>query len=109
MANTDGECEWVIGQLALQYGLKELSTRKRQTYLQAEFPHLWDYIEKFIGGKSEYTESAMRNILDKDWKRISDDLVSIGLFRKKIIRDGKAVYWVPFLYRQGLEMTQGKT
>jgi hypothetical protein len=49
----------------------------------------------------------MQKIQGKDWKKISDDLVSIGLF-KKITREGKTVFWVPRLYRQGLELTQGK-
>ena len=49
----------MIGPAALQYGLGELSKRKRVTYLQAEFPHLWPHIEKLIGGNSEYGENAL--------------------------------------------------
>jgi hypothetical protein len=91
----------------LQYGLEELSNRKRLTYLQAEFPHLWSHIEKFIGGKTEYDEPALQRVLGADCRLIVDDLVSIGLLAKKTSR-GKAVFSVPFLYRHGLELTQGK-
>ena len=106
-ANAEGISTWIIGSSALQYGLEELSKRKRQTYLQAEFPHLWTHIEKFVGGKTEYDERSIQKTLGKDWKAIADDLVSIGLF-KKMARGVGFVYWVPFLYRPGLELTQGK-
>lgn len=108
VANSDAISNWIIGSVALQYGLQELSKRKRLTYLQAEFPHLWRHIEKFVGGKTEYDETSIRKTLGvKDWKAIADDLVSIGLF-SRTMRGDSYIYWVPFLYRQGLELTQGK-
>jgi hypothetical protein len=107
-ANGDGTSTSMIGSSALQYGLEELSKRKRQTYLEAEFPHLWKHIEKFVGGKTEYDERSIQKILGKDWKATADDLVSIGLFAKKQTRDNTPVYWVPFLYRDGLDLTQGR-
>lgn len=106
-ANAEGISTCIIGSSALQYGLEQLSKRKRQTYLQAEFPHLWKHIEKFMGGKTEYDENSIHRTLGKEWKVIVDDLVSIGLFSKTMRRTG-FVYWVPFLYRHGLELTQGK-
>jgi hypothetical protein len=107
-ANAEGTSQSIIGSTALQYGLRELSKRKRLTYLEAEFPHLWKYIEKFVGGKTEYDEASIRRILGKDWKVAMDDLVSIGLFEKKESSDRTSVYWVSFLYRDGLELTQGR-
>lgn len=106
-ANPDGTSDYIIGPGALQYGLEELSSRKRQTYLQAEFPHLWGHIEKFVGGKTEYDEAALQRVLSKDWKPVADDLVSIGLLAKKTSR-GKTVFSIPYLYRHGLELTRGK-
>ena len=38
-ADPDGESDYIIGTNAIQYGFEELSERKRETYLQAEFPH----------------------------------------------------------------------
>lgn len=107
IANVEGESNHIIGSLALQYGLQELSKRKKQTYLQAEFPHLWKHIEYFIGGKTEYDESSLKKILGKDWKPIVDDLISIGFFSPKQKRGGR-LFWIPFLYRHGLQLTQGK-
>jgi hypothetical protein len=102
-----GSCEWVIGPAALQYGLGELSKRKRITYLQAEFPHLWPHIEKLIGGNSEYGESALRLAFSPGWKRVADDLTAIGLFALTT-RRGAPAYIIPFLYRRGLDITQGQ-
>jgi hypothetical protein len=107
-ANAEGVSPFLIGPSALQYGLEELSKKKRQTYLEAEFPHLWEHIEKFASGKTEYDEASIRRILGKNWKPIADDLVSIGLFLRKQTREGNPIYWVPFLYRGGLDLTQGK-
>lgn len=46
-----GQSPWLIGPKAIIHGLEELSRRKRDTYLRAEFPHLWDHIKKFESGK----------------------------------------------------------
>jgi hypothetical protein len=106
-ANPDGSSDWIIGSPALQYGFEELSKRKRQTYLEAEFPHLWVHIEKFIGGKTAYSESSLRSLLGRHWKEIAEDLASIGLF-SKTQKNNEGLYSIPFLYRDGLELTRGK-
>lgn len=105
--NPAGASDWVIGPPALQYGLEELSKRKRITYLQAEFPHLWPHIERLVGGKTEYNEQTLRRTFGPEWRRVTDDLVSIGLFATAT-RRGEPAYTIPFLYRKGLEVTQGR-
>lgn len=103
----DGTTDWIIDSQAIQYGYEQLSQRKRVTYLEAEFPHLWIHIEKFIDGKAEYSEAALRSILGGSWRSVSDDLVAIG-FLSKASKEGQNVYSIPFLYRHGLNVTQGK-
>ena len=106
-ADVEGTTSVIIGSTAIQYGLEELSKRKRQTYLQAEFPHLWEHMEKFVGGKTSYNAAALRTLLGGEWKRIAEVLMSIGLLSMGT-KGGKAVYSIPFLYRHGMELTQGK-
>jgi hypothetical protein len=106
-ANPDEIVDWIVGPSALQYGFEELSKRKRQTYLEAEFPHLWGHIEKFIRGKTDYDEHSLRSLLGRDWEKIVDDLASIGLFAKTM-KGSQVIYSVPFLYRDGLQLTRGK-
>lgn len=105
--DASGQADWVIGPAAIQYGLRELSKIKRINLLEAEFPHLWPHISKFVGGKTEYSEERLKSLLGHDWKAISEDLVSIGLLTKTT-SGGRAMFKVPFLYRDGLELTQGK-
>lgn len=105
-ADQEGASEWVIGAAAIRYGFEELSTRKRDTYLQAEFPHLWIDIEKFSGGKTDYNAIALEALLGSGWKTTADNLLAIGFFAKGS-KNNEAVYSIPFLYRHGMNLTQG--
>ena len=102
-----GESSWLIGPKAILHGLEELSKRKRDTYLKAEFPHLWVHIEKFEGGKTEYDASRLKKLLGDGWEKIVGDLVSLGILGER--GKGRDVtYWFPYLYRRGLSLTQGR-
>jgi len=92
----DEESAWLIGSRAILYGLDELSIRKRDTYLKAEFPHLWPDIEKFEGGKTDYSSKRLSALLGKDWENIITNLISIGLV-KKTGRGGDTTYWFPYV------------
>jgi hypothetical protein len=105
-ADPDGETDYVIGASAIQYGFQELSERKRQTYLQAEFPHLWPEIEKFQGGKTYYSASSLQGLLGPTWKSTAEHLLAIG-FLSKSGKASEEVYSIPFLYRHGMSLTQG--
>jgi hypothetical protein len=72
-------------------------------HLRAEFPHLWPDIEKFQGGKSEHSAESLQTLFGKHWEKSCSDLISIGLLTKQ-----KNTYWIPHLYRKGLEFTQGR-
>jgi hypothetical protein len=102
----EGSADWVIGPAAIQYGFEELSKRKLQTYLQAEFPHLWNDIEKFLGGKTDYNAIALHRLLGSGWKATVDHLSAIGFFSKSG-KGSDEVYSIPFLYRHGMKLTQG--
>jgi hypothetical protein len=107
IADPTGEVESVIGSAAIRYGLTEVSLRKRETFLQAEFPHFWPQIEKFVKGKTEYTEQAIYRLLGNGAARIVDDLVGIGLLAESKGKGG-STFKIPFLFREGLELTQGR-
>lgn len=102
-----GEATQIIDAPAIRYGLSELSKRKRDTVLRAELPHLWHHIEKFRGQKSEYGEDALRQLLGNESDGVVADLVSIGLLEETQAGDQRS-YKIPFLYREGLEITQGR-
>ena len=106
-ADPDGTSDHVIGAAAIQYGFEELSKRKRETYLEAEFPHLWKDIGKFLGGKTDYNSAALQILLGSEWKAIVEHLLAIGFFSrgKKL---GEEVFSIPSIYRHGMNLTQGK-
>ncbi len=106
-ADPDGTSDHVIGAAAIQYGFEELSKRKRETYLEAEFPHLWKDIRRFLGGKTDYNAAALESIFGSEWKSTSEHLLSIGFFSKGT-KEAEEVFSIPFLYRHGLNLTQGK-
>jgi len=106
-SDPSGITDWIITPNAVQYGFEELSQRKRQTYLQAEFPHLWGYMERFVGGKTDYRQDALRELLGSDWKAVTDDLVAIGFLAKRT-KAGEEVYSIPVLYKHGLRVTLGQ-
>ena len=107
-SDPNGTSDWIIGPAAIRYGFDELSERKRQTYLQAEFPHLWKHIEKFAGGKKDYRDAALRELLGTAWRSITDDLVAIGFLAKKKTRSKDEVYSIPLLYTYGLQVKLGR-
>jgi hypothetical protein len=102
-----GESPWLIGPKAILHGLEELSKRKRDTYLNAEYPHLWSHIKKFEGGKTEYDAANLEQILGKKWEAICADLLSIGVLGKSG-RGSEATYIFPHVYRKSLNQTQGR-
>jgi hypothetical protein len=105
-ADPEGVSDSIIGSMAIQYGFEELSKRKRQTYLQAEFPHLWRDIEKFSGGKTDYNSTALQTLLGEGWKGTVENLLDVSFFSKRT-RKRQTVYSIPFLYRHGMNLTQG--
>ena len=106
-ATPAGDSPWLIGPKAILHGLEALSKRKRDTYLRAEFPHLWPHIEKFEDGKTEYDSASMQKLLGDQWEKVVGDLVSLGVLGER--GKGKEVtYWFPYLYRKGLSLTQGR-
>jgi hypothetical protein len=106
-ADPEGTSDHLIGTTAIQYGFEELSKRKRETYLEAEFPHLWKDIEKFLGGKTDYSANSLQSLLGSDWKSTVGHLLAIGFFSKGK-KGGEEVFSIPFLYRHGMDVTQGK-
>jgi len=77
--------------------------------IYAEYPNLKPYLVELEGEKTEQTIDTLATI----WKVPKDEaakraqaLVEIGFFQQRGARDNWT-YWVPFLYRDALHMSQG--
>lgn len=101
--------EELIAGRTLKESLEEVSRARLQQTLFAEFPNLRPYIQKLRGAK---TQQSLQT-LDEIWKEghektaeIASQLVEVGFFERKGTRETPE-FWVPFLYRDALEMSQG--
>lgn len=86
-------------------------TRYHQTLL-AENPSLRDIIESLRAKKSEQNIETLAKLWDdhvpQDQVQLfADRLCDIGFFERRTSA-GVVTYWVPFLYRDALQMVQGK-
>ncbi|HEY1474011.1 MAG TPA: hypothetical protein VGF53_08010 [Pseudolabrys sp.] len=78
--------------------------------IYAEYPDTEPFLSKFKGEKTEHTVASLAAL----WKvpnvvalSKAEELVEIGFFQKRGSREAPT-FWVPFLYRDALEMIQGK-
>jgi hypothetical protein len=56
---------------------------------------------------TDYTATSLHDLLGSDWKSTADHLLAIGFFSKGK-KGGEEVFSIPFLYRHGMNLTQGK-
>jgi hypothetical protein len=108
-ADLSGECDDILSSHAIREGYHRMSKDKATNYLSAEFKPLWDScISKFVGGKTEYSESHLQRMFGRQYERVTQDLVSLGILRRERKAIGTVVYKIPFLYRASLGSTQGR-
>lgn len=100
---TTSEC--LLSPAAILHGHREMSMKKRESYLKAEFEHFWRVIERFENQKAEHDEVSLRRLLGDDFRHVKD-LRSIGFLKHN---PGTKTYSIPFLYRPGLGIRQGKS
>jgi len=101
--NKSSDADYLIGATAIRNAYKELSREKLETQLYAEYPDLRKYIEKFKDSKAEHNEESLKMLLGKRWKSNIKKLVECGFIEEK-----NNTWKVPFLYREGLNISQGK-
>jgi hypothetical protein len=78
--------------------------------LYAEYPDQRKFLEALDGAKTEQTPESLATIwgiAEKEAGVKADELAEIGFFEQRGSRE-KPTYWVPFLYRDALNMVQGR-
>lgn len=94
---------YLIGASALRLAYSEISKDKLETQLYAEYPDLRRFIEKFTDSKAEHNEESLKRILGGRWRFIIKKLVDTGFIEEK-----QNTWKIPFIYREGLKISQGK-
>jgi hypothetical protein len=92
-------------QATFKEALPEVSKVRLTQTLYAEYPALRIALEELRGEKTSQTASTLSGV----WKiplveaqTRAEELIKIGFFERR-----GAAYWVPFLYRDALELIQG--
>jgi hypothetical protein len=105
-----GKAEWagppLIDRDAIKRGLSRLSAARLEDTLMAEYPHLQVYFDQFRGGKAEHNRDSLTELLG----HVAPDLdeAIANLTTSGFLERTAATWKVPMLYRDGLEITQGK-
>ncbi|WP_340247180.1 P-loop ATPase, Sll1717 family [Sulfitobacter pontiacus] len=102
--------EQLFDRAVFKAALKTVSkVRYEQTFV-AENPTLREFTEALRAQKAEQTIETLAilwKIGDEESLKVAERLVNAGFFER---RDNKgiATYWVPFVYRDALDLVQGK-
>ena len=111
LGEPEPEGEPLFARPAFRDALPEVSSVRLTQTLYAEHPELRDAIEKLRGGKTLQVLETLAKVwgLEQDATRsLADSLVEVGFFFERRDPHDQPEYWVPFLYRDALEMVQGK-
>ncbi|WP_416769524.1 P-loop ATPase, Sll1717 family [Pseudomonas sp. RHF3.3-3] len=104
------EAEILFDRTVFKESLSSVSeVRYRQT-LCAEYPNLKSYTELLKNEKAEQKIDTLARIWDIPPEKalsIADQLVAAGFFEARNDKN-QPTYWVPFLYRDALDLIQGK-
>lgn len=94
---------------ALKGALGEVSKVRLQQTLFAEYPALKPAIQDMEGRKTQQnltTLAAIWRCSDEQAREMASKLVEVGFFEKRGT-PAEPTYWVPFLYRESLNLIQG--
>jgi len=101
--------ERLFERVTFKEALPEVSTVRLEQTLYAEYPELKKYIEALTEQKTDHSSVSLASLWETTSdkaKTIADALVTAGFFEKRR-DDSSHRYWVPFLYRDALKLSQG--
>lgn len=109
VGNPEPPNETLIDRLALKAGLAEVSKERFHQTLCAEHAAVKPLLIRLEGQKTQQTAKTLAKIWGVSESRALADaekLTKIGFFEKRSI-DDQPTFWVPFIYRDALNMIQG--
>jgi hypothetical protein len=101
--------EALFDRASIRDALPEVSRERLQQTLYAEYPHLRPWLMRLKREKTEQTPDTLAKIWDVDRDsavQLADELVQVGFFEERSAQRDPT-FWVPFLYREALEMVEG--
>lgn len=101
--------EALVDRAAIRAALPPVSKARYEQTLCAENPSLKPYLDKLEREKTQQTPATLAKLwrctADKA-SEVAEQLVEAGFFERRGTKDAPS-YWVPFLYRDALDLVQG--
>lgn len=102
--------EQLFDRSVFKQALPTVSKARLVQYLYAEYPKQKAYLEKLRDQKAEQTPDSLRELWSVDEAAAvgkAKELVELGFFEPRGTKE-QPTFWVPFLYRDALDLVQGK-
>ncbi len=102
--------EALFDRSALKAALPEVSIVRYEQTLCAEHPALKAMLDKLEGEKTQQTPATLAkiwNISEADAHTRAEQLAEVGFFQRRGSKE-QPLFWVPFLYRDALNLVQGQ-
>jgi hypothetical protein len=109
LGNSEPPDSLLFDKAALRAALPAVSKARYDQTLCAEHPTLKPYLEKLEREKTQqnkYSLAKLWKIAPEKAGEVADKLVEAGFFERRGTKESPN-YWVPFLYREALDMIQG--
>jgi hypothetical protein len=90
--------------------LPTVSGARLNQYLYAEYPNERPFVSKLDGEKAEQTPESLSELWGLDRDAViaeAKKLVELGFFEQRGDKD-RPTFWIPFLYRDALNLVQGR-
>jgi hypothetical protein len=103
------EGDQLFDRSVFKMALPAVSEARLVQNLYAEYPDMKSRLSKLRGEKTEQTVESLMAIwgLNEDnTLKVVENAISVGFFERREVK-GRPTYWVPFLFRDALEMSQG--
>ncbi len=101
---------WLFDRSSFKEAMPALSEYKVTRQLFAEYPNVRKYIDALREQKTEHnidSLSRLWGISEEEATKVAKILRDIGFFEERSSK-GEISYWVPFIYRSYLALSQGK-
>jgi hypothetical protein len=109
LGGAEPPAECLFDKTSIKGALPEVSKIRFEQTLCAENPDLKRYLDRLDGEKSQQNLESLSKLWNVSIQRateIADQLAEIGFFERRGPKE-QPVYWVPFLYRDALNLIQG--
>lgn len=109
LGNLEPPSENLFDRFSIRASLSEVSKTRYHQTLCPEHPQLKPYLDKLEREKTQQTVASLSKLwrcsADKAYE-VAEQLVEAGFFERKGTKENPT-YWVPFLYRDALDLVQG--